>query len=58
MVQVVVALVLGFLMVYANWKLLLSTASRDAWKVYKLSAFPYLGLIFLAMVIEILVKKP
>lgn len=54
----VVALVLGFLMVYANWKLLLSTASRDAWRVYKLSAFPYLGLIFLAMVIEILVKKP
>jgi len=41
-----VANILGIIMVYANYNLLKSGASRDAWKVYKLSAFPYLGLIF------------
>ncbi len=54
-VYLVVANILGLLMVYANWKLLLSTSSRDAWKVYKLSAFPYLGIIFLAMLLDRLV---
>ena len=41
-----IANILGIIMVYANYNLLKSGASRDAWKVYKLSAFPYLGLIF------------
>jgi len=41
-----VANILGIIMVYANYNLLKSGASRDAWKVYKLSAFPYLGVIF------------
>jgi protoheme IX farnesyltransferase len=41
-----VANVLGFIMVCANYNLLKSDASRDAWKVYKLSAFPYLGVMF------------
>ena len=47
------ASLLGALMVYANARLLTSGASRDAWKVYKLSAFPYLGLIFLAMSLDV-----
>lgn len=48
----VVASLLGILMVYANSRLLISGVSRDAWRVYKLSAFPYLGLIFLVMCLD------
>lgn len=44
-----VANILGVVMVYADYHLLKSSLTRDAWKVYKLSAFPYLGLIFIAM---------
>jgi protoheme IX farnesyltransferase len=44
-----VANILGIVMVYASYNLLKSGLNRDAWKVYKLSAFPYLGLIFIAM---------
>jgi len=44
-----VANVLGIVMVYANYHLLKSRLTQDAWKVYKLSAFPYLGLIFIAL---------
>ena len=44
-----VANVLGSVMIYANYNLLSSGMARDAWKVYKLSAFPYLGLIFIGM---------
>jgi protoheme IX farnesyltransferase len=41
--------ILGVVMVYANHHLLKSHLTQDAWKVYKLSAFPYLGLIFVAL---------
>jgi heme O synthase-like polyprenyltransferase len=41
-----VANILGIIMVYAGYNLLKSGTSRDAWKVYKLTAFPYLGVIF------------
>jgi protoheme IX farnesyltransferase len=44
-----VANILGLIMLYANSRLLLTGASNDAWMVYKLSAYPYLGLIFLAL---------
>jgi protoheme IX farnesyltransferase len=44
-----IANVLGLVMLYASFRLIISGASKDAWRVYKLSAFPYLGLIFLAM---------
>jgi len=43
------ALVLGAAVIYASLRLLHSGAGRDAWRVYKLSAYPYLGLLFLAM---------
>ncbi len=46
------AVVLGVAMIGANIRLVLSADSRDAWRVYKLSAFPYLGLIFLAMTLD------
>jgi heme O synthase-like polyprenyltransferase len=44
-----VANILGVVMIYANYHLIKSHLTRDAWKVYKLSAFPYLGLIFIAL---------
>jgi len=52
-VYLTMASLLGVVMIYANARLLVSGASRDAWKVYKLSAFPYLGLIFLAMTLDV-----
>ncbi|MBI2934317.1 MAG: protoheme IX farnesyltransferase [Chloroflexi bacterium] len=55
-IYLAIALLLGLVMLYTNWRLMLSTASRDAWKVYKLSAYPYLGIMFAAMAIERLVR--
>jgi len=49
----ILANLLGIMMVYAISRLVLSSASRDAWRLYKLSAFPYLGLIFLIMCLDI-----
>ena len=46
------AIILGVLMVGSSARLVTSTASKDAWRVYKLSAFPYLGVIFLALCID------
>ena len=53
LLYLIVANVLGVLMVYANARLLFSLTSTAAWQVYKLSAFPYLGIIFLAMGLDI-----
>lgn len=44
---------LGIAMVYASFRLVISSAAKDAWRLYKLSAFPYLGLIFLIMCLDI-----
>ncbi len=49
----VLANILGVMMIYACWRLLVSKASTDAWRLYKLSSFPYLGLIFLALCLDI-----
>ena len=48
-----VANILGIAIVYSGSRLVISSTSRDAWRLYKLSAFPYLGVIFLAMCIDI-----
>jgi protoheme IX farnesyltransferase len=53
LLYLVLANVLGVLMVYANARLLFSMTSTAAWRVYKLSAFPYLGIIFLTMALDI-----
>lgn len=53
LLYLIVAIVLSILMVYATSRLVISSDSEDAWKLYKLSAFPYLGLIFLAMCLDI-----
>jgi len=47
-----VSSVLSLVMIYANVRLLFAPSSQNAWLVYRLSAFPYLGIIFMAMVID------
>jgi protoheme IX farnesyltransferase len=49
----VIANLLGIIILYTSFRLLVSGTSRDAWRLYKLSTFPYLGLIFLAMCLDI-----
>lgn len=44
---------LGIIMVYASSRLVIRGAAKDAWRLYKLSAFPYLGIIFLVMCLDI-----
>jgi len=41
--------IMGIIMVYAGFNLIRSGTTRDAWKVYKLTAFPYLGVIFIVL---------
>jgi protoheme IX farnesyltransferase len=48
----VVAVLLSVLIIYASIRLLLAPTSRNAWMVYKLSAFPYLGIIFTVMAVD------
>ena len=50
---IIVASLLSLVMIYASTRLAFSNQSGDAWKLYKLSAFPYLGLIFLTMCLDI-----
>jgi len=49
----VLANLLGSVLVYTSLRLIISAASKDSWRLYKLSAFPYLGLIFMAMCLDI-----
>jgi protoheme IX farnesyltransferase len=48
----VLANILGSTLIYTSLRLVVSHSRRDSWKLYKLSAFPYLGLIFLAMCLD------
>ena len=48
--------VLGLLMIAANIRLAFSPSSGSAWRVYKLSSFPYLGIIFLVMCLDIWIR--
>jgi heme o synthase len=49
----IAAIVLGATVVFAGWRLITSRASKDACKMYKLSAFPYLGVLFLAIGLDL-----
>ena len=49
----IVANVMGILMVAATARLLATGLTRDAWRLYKLTAFPYLGVLFLTMALEL-----
>ncbi len=48
----VVSSLLSLAMIAANIKLLINPISKNAWAVYKLSAFPYLGIIFTVMAVD------
>ncbi len=52
----VLANILGIVMVYAAARLVISRAADDAWKLYRLSSFPYLGVIFLVMCLDIWIR--
>ena len=49
----VLANILGIIMLYTSFRLVVSSTSKNAWRLYKVSSFPYLGLIFLAMCLDI-----
>ena len=48
----IVANILGVLLISACARLLTSQSSKSAWQVYKLTAFPYLGVIFITMCLD------
>jgi protoheme IX farnesyltransferase len=48
----ILANILGILLISACARLLISQSSKSAWQVYKLTAFPYLGIIFIAMCLD------
>lgn len=53
LIYLAIANILGILMIYATTRLLFNSTSKAAWKVYKLSSFPYLGIMFIAMCLDI-----
>ena len=54
LLYLVVANLLGIVLVCAGLRLVRSHSSLESWKLYKISAFPYLGIIFPAMYLDIL----
>lgn len=54
LLYLVPANLLGVVLVYAGLRLVRSHSSLESWRLYKVSAFPYLGFIFLAMYLDIL----
>lgn len=44
--------VLGAVLLYTSLRLVRSVTNRNSWRLYKLSSFPYLGLVFLAMCLD------
>lgn len=49
------AVLLGLALLASSFKLLKTSDSTRAWRVYKISSFPYLGILFLVMVLDLLV---
>jgi len=47
------AVAMGVLTLVAAIRLTISSNSHDAWRLYKLSSFPYLGIMFMAMCADI-----
>jgi protoheme IX farnesyltransferase len=53
MPYLVVASILGILTIFTTARLVFTGISHDAWRVYKLTAFPYLGILFFTMVLDL-----
>ncbi len=56
-VYLVAAIALGTWMFIANTRLYGRRGEKDAWRVYKISAYPYLGIIFLAMCTDLWLQQ-
>jgi protoheme IX farnesyltransferase len=54
LLYLVIVNIMGIIMIYANARLLFSPTSTSAWHVYKFSSFPYLGIVFLIMCLDML----
>ena len=54
----VLAGLLGAMIIYNTSRLAISGVSRDAWWLYKLSSFPYLGVVFLTMSLDVWLLVP
>jgi heme o synthase len=52
----IAANVFGVIIVYSSLRLVISKASKAAWTLYKISAFPYLGVIFLAIGVDVVIR--
>jgi protoheme IX farnesyltransferase len=48
-----VVIAMDAMMLFATVRLVFSRATKDSWTLYRLSAFPYLGVIFLVMCLDI-----
>lgn len=48
-----VANALGVMVIISSLRLVLSRAAHEAWRLYKLSTFPYLGILFLVLCLDI-----
>jgi len=49
----VFANLLGGTLLYTSLRLVISVSSQNSWRLYKISTFPYLGLIFLFMCLDV-----
>jgi protoheme IX farnesyltransferase len=47
------ACAMGILTITSTMRLIYRKLSSESWKVYKLTAFPYLGILFLAMTLDV-----
>ncbi|UCB43648.1 MAG: UbiA family prenyltransferase [Dehalococcoidales bacterium] len=55
-ISVVMVNLMGIILVYTSIRLATSISSKRSWRLYKLSAFPYMGLVFMAMCLDTLVR--
>jgi len=54
-VYLTLANLLGGVLVYTSIRLAISNSSEQSWRLYRMSAFPYLGLVFASMCLDIYV---
>lgn len=53
LLYLIVANILGVILVSSSYHLLVSEVSQASWRVHKFSAYPYLGLIFLTLCLDL-----
>jgi protoheme IX farnesyltransferase len=53
LIYLITACIMGILTILSTSRLIYRRLSSESWKVYKLTAFPYLGILFLAMALDV-----